>query len=67
MYNGIINPRNERDIKAINLGFIPNEAFNYKELLGITLTEDEIIGEPSKEISTEYVDYLSKFFRETFG
>ena len=32
LYNGIINPRNENDIKSINLDFLSQDAFNYKQL-----------------------------------
>lgn len=67
LYNGVINPRNEIDIVSINSDFMSDDAFDYKRFIGITDTEDEIAGESKKNLSPEYVDYLTTFFRETFG
>ena len=67
LYRGVINPRNEGDIMSINSGFMSEDSFDYKRFIGITDTEEEIAGESKKTLSTEYVDYLTTFFKEAFG
>lgn len=67
LYRGIINPRNEGDIMSINSGFMSDDSFDYKGFIGITDTEEEIAGESKKNLSPEYVDYLTTFFKEAFG
>lgn len=67
LYRGVINPRNEGDIMSINSGFMSEDSFDYKRFIGITDTEDEIVGESKKTLSLKYVDYLKTFFKEAFG
>ena len=67
LYKGIIYPRTECDIISINSGFIPSDAFSYKRFCGISDTEDSIVGEAKKNLSTKYVDYLEGFFKDAFG
>lgn len=67
LYNGIINPRNENDINSINLGFLSQDAFNFKELKGISEQEDSLVGTPLVNVSDTYVNYLREFFDQKFG
>ncbi len=67
LYNGIINPRNEKDINYINLGFLSQEAFNFKELKGINKCEDVLVGTPLVNENDTYINYLRKFFDQKFG
>lgn len=67
LYNGKINERNERDIIAINYGFLSPDAFDYKGLRGITEKENNLIGIDLSENQTDYVNYLTKLFDDKFG
>lgn len=67
LYNGVINERNERDICAINLGFLKEEAYGLKEALGITLKEDLIIGHSLDNQTSEYIDYLKELFNRKYN
>lgn len=67
LYNGIINPRNENDIKSINLGFLSQDAFNYKQLKGISEQEDSLVGTSLVKVSDTYVNYLREFFDQKLG
>ena len=67
LYRGIINPRNEFDITAINLGFLSPDAFDYRNLKKITEQEDDLIGKKYSEMSNNYINYLSKLFDDKFG
>ncbi len=67
LYNGIINPRNETDINSINLGFLSQDAFNFKELKGISEQEDSLVGTPLVNVADTYANYLKEFFEQKFG
>lgn len=67
LYNGIINPRNEKDINSINLGFLSEEVFGYRELKEIISQEDELVGKSTLEVSNDYINYLSKILYDKFG
>ena len=67
LYNGIINPRNENDIKSINLGFLSQNVFNYKQLKGISEQEDSLVGASLVKVSDTYVNYLREFFDQKLG
>ncbi len=67
LYNGIINPRNEKDINCINLGLLSKDAFNFKELNGINKCEDGLVGTPLVNENDTYINYLRKFFDQKFG
>lgn len=67
LYNGIINDRNENDINSINLGFLSEESFGFRELKGITSQEDELVGKSNLEVSSDYINYVSKFLYDKFG
>ena len=67
LYNGLINTRNENDINSINLGFLSEDVFGFRELKGITSQEDELVGRSNLEVSNDYINYLSKFLYDKFG
>ena len=67
LYNGIINTRNERDINSINLGFLSEEVFGYRELKGVAEQEDNLVGKSTLEVSKDYINYLSRFLYDKFG
>ena len=67
LYNGIINPCNENDINSIHLGFLSQDAFNFKELKGISEQENSLVGTPLISVSDMYVNYLREFFDRKFG
>ena len=67
LFNGRINARDENDINLINLGFLSEDAFGFKELKGITSQEDELLGRSNLEVSNDYINYLSKFLYDKFG
>lgn len=67
LYNGLINTRNENDINSINLGFLSEDVFGFRELKGITSQEDELVGRSNLEVSNDYINYLSKLFYDKFG
>ncbi len=67
LYNGIINPRNENDINSIHLGFLSQDAFNFKELKGINEQENFLVGSPLVIVSDTYINYLREFFEQKFG
>lgn len=62
LYNGIINKRNEHDIKSIHLGLLTKRGFDLKTYEGITEKENSLIGESLIPISDEYKNYLKEFF-----
>lgn len=67
LYNGLINTRNENDINSINLGFLSEDVFGFRELKGITSQEDELVGRSNLEVLNDYINYLSKLFYDKFG
>ncbi len=67
LYNGIINPRNENDINSINLGFLSQDVFNFKQLKGISGQEDSLVGPSLVNVNDTYINYLRKFFDQKFG
>ena len=67
LYNGKINERNERDIVAINYGFLSPDAFDYKTLKGITEKENNLIGQILPEFQLDYINYITKLFNDKFG
>lgn len=67
LYRGIINPKNENDINSIHLGFLSEDAFGFRELKGITESENKLVGKSTLEFSNDYLDYLSKLFYDKFG
>lgn len=67
LYNGIINKRNEYDIKSIHLGLLTKRSFDLKSLEGITQQENDLIGESLIPVSNEYKNYLKEFFSDFNG
>lgn len=43
LYQGVVNAQNAEDIKSIDLGALPYDAFGLKCLIGITSKEDELV------------------------
>ena len=67
LYRGIINPRNEKDIRDIHLGLLTTEVFNFRDLKGINKQENALVGAPLLNVSNRYINYLKKFFKREFG
>ena len=67
LYKGIINPRNENDVKCIHLGYLSQDAYDLKGLKEITEKEDSLVGKTLEMVSEEYINYLKKFLYEKFG
>lgn len=67
LYRGIINPRNEREVNAINLGLLSKDAYDLKGLRGITEQEDYIVGKSQRIVSDEYINYLKRMLNDKFG
>lgn len=67
LYRGIINPRNEKDISAISIGLLSEDAFDLKTLKGITKKEDELVGEAQNRISSDYLNYLEDLIKNRYS
>lgn len=57
LYRGIINSRNEKDIFSIYKGRLSSEAYDLKELVGITDQENLLVGKSDENLE-EYYNYL---------
>lgn len=67
LYRGVINSRNENDINLINLGFLSQDAFDFRTLRGITEEENFIVGPSLISVSDDYINYLKELFDNKFG
>lgn len=67
LYNGIINPRNENEICAINLGLLTPDSYNLKALRGITEMEDSIVGKSLINEDEKYLKYLKEMLYKRIG
>lgn len=67
LYHGIINPRNENEIYAINLGLLTPDSYNLKALSGITNMEDSIVGKSLISEDKNYLNYLKEMLYTRTG
>ena len=67
LYHGIINPRNENEIYAINLGLLTPDSYNLKALSGITDMEDSIVGKSLISEDKNYLNYLKEMLYTRTG
>ena len=67
LYHGIINPRNENDIYAINLGLLTPDSYDLKTLKGITEREDNIVGKSLDTEDENYLKYLKELLNRKVG
>ena len=65
LYNGIITPRNEKDINGIKIGLLNSKCFDLKTLKGININIDNLVGD-KVDIPYEYLEYLKKIFRNKY-
>lgn len=66
LYNGVINPKNEKDINGINLGLVKSKGFYLKELSGIKKATDDLIGK-TNNIQSKYISYLKELFKNQYN
>lgn len=65
LYKGVINPRCEKDILNIGLGFLSEDAFDLFGASGIRKHEESIVGADDDFI--DYYEYLREFFERQFA
>lgn len=67
LYNGIMNLRNEKDIKDISLGLLTTDAFWLKDLRGITFKENAIVGKTLDPMNQEDKNYIKNYYIQKVG
>jgi len=65
LYNGIINERNLKDVKAIHLGLLAEDALGLKELKGIKDKEETLTGKSCINVS-DYINYLKQLLYDKY-
>ena len=63
----VVQFENENDINLINLGFLSQDAFDFRTLRGIPEQEDFIVGPSLISVSDDYINYLKELFNNKFG
>lgn len=67
LYRGIMNQRNENDLKEISLGLTAKDMYDLKTLRGITEKENYLVGKPFNIYTDDYIDYLKNLLADEFG